>query len=255
VAAFAATLVLGGSAFGATQFTETFDTAASATADGWTADAGATTPPNNFGFSPTNNAGGTAGEAGGHQERTPLGHYRTSVGSLDPSTETLTMSGLSKSGGTNDFLVWMDNNPGRLRGGGATGIGFRQDDSRFILFVGEADVFYKPGVRTIGGDVGATSPTAFTFTYDPADDGTAHLFGSVTYANGGNIPFDVSTNRITTPLTLFGMSTLGESSGSGGDTFYDNLSYTTAIAPVPEPASLGLLSVGALGLLRRRRHA
>ena len=46
----------------------------------------------------------------------------------------------------------------------------------------------------------------------------------------------------------------GESSGSGGNTFYDNLSYTSSLE-IPEPASLSLLAVGALAGLRRKRRS
>jgi hypothetical protein len=44
---------------------------------------------------------------------------------------------------------------------------------------------------------------------------------------------------------------------SGGDrsAYFDNVRLDAVSAPIPEPASLGLLALGALGLLRRTRKA
>jgi len=246
LSAFAVAASLGASALGV-QLQQNFD---SAPAD-WIEN-GSRTAPQNFGFSNTNNAGGSPGEAGGTINRAPLAYYHTDVGVIDPSTTPLTMSGLINLDGnnTNEYLGWHNVGLGAPRGLGGTLLGFRVDEGAIIGFPNTDVTDPRPFPPEF--------PTSFEVTYDPTGGSGDNVGGaSIRFVvnKTGEPSFDqtfqisAAARDALPDLTHFGLVTLGESSGEGMD-FYDNLSYTSAI---PEPASLGLLGLGSLLAVRRRR--
>ena len=118
------------------------------------------------------------------------------------------------------------------------------------------------GTPDINAATGATGGTSFTFDFN------INAFG----ANWGGI----SDSRVTsinvggtivaipnldggfwglTSDTPFSTSLLFLSSGAADGFAMDNVVYSAAGATVPEPATLGLLSVGLLALRARRRKA
>jgi hypothetical protein len=91
------------------------------------------------------------------------------------------------------------------------------------------------------------------------NSGQLTLTATLTDLSNSANTVQVSTAALSSPYTgaYFGyhdeMNHLG-STGIAGDVQYSNFVLTNTTATTPEPASLGLLSVGTLGLLARRRQ-
>jgi hypothetical protein len=100
-----------------------------------------------------------------------------------------------------------------------------------------------PGFTTVGGSGGSTSPLAVTTgTVNQFPPFSGQLFTvSINYdaykaaitANPGYIQFGIQTNNANPPT----------------DFYFDNFT----LSQVPEPASVGLMSLAGVGLLARRR--
>lgn len=238
------------SALGLTQVTENFNSAPA----NWIEN-GSRSAPQNFGFSATGNAGGIAsGEAGGQFGRLTLGRYDTSVGSLDPSTDLLTMSGriVFTTADCNAQLGWYDDSTS-LAFRPANFVGIRCDSRNLRAF------FRGNGGNQVDMDMGAGALTqgtsaAFTVTYDPnANGGLGAISGVVNGVNVGPFNLAAGAKDAMTNANRFGMFSLFNGGSNTGSAFFDDLNYTSN-AVVPEPASVGVLGVAVMPLLWRRRR-
>lgn len=82
-------------------------------------------------------------------------------------------------------------------------------------------------------------------------DGTDDFFVE-TPARTGFFKYDY-TNMLEPGKLLTTLQVYGYDGGSNGPTWLDDA--TVSVAPVPEPATLAALGLGAVGLLRRRKRA
>ncbi|HWB54284.1 MAG TPA: PEP-CTERM sorting domain-containing protein [Tepidisphaeraceae bacterium] len=252
-------------AFGALQqVTDNFNSNTDSYWDG----VGNRTSPQNFGWSNSDNTGnsvnppsGTAtggGEMGGQITRNGniQAYYAFNVGSVT-SSDVLSASGVyqyvSGSGGIN--IGWFL---------GATSTGSGGDDRNFIGISLDDGKNVYTHASTGSGDyreqasdiptltAGVTYP--FSIVFDPAANGgqgtITATFGNSTHVENiqsgviGSIP----------ALDHFGLFPVGSSAVHTVTAYMDDLTFTSANPlPAPEPASLGMLSAGAILLSRRRR--
>ena len=279
-AALVAVLVLGLAAVGqaATMETQTFDSAASAAAAGWTGLGNVVSDPNayyNFGFSNTDNTGGAspAGEAGGIFGRSKAYAYYADT-TLGGSGTVSLAEVITGSGEFTIASVSTPNNGLRIghfaQGSVAApfvgllineGTGSSTTNVRLGLLVawGSGSVQDLAVANLYFDGVTATDPWKFEYTWDPAGNG-----------GGGSLAVVVrkaSDNSILVSKTLNTALTTGQKSAAVMDAFgfevnaagsaittnrieayIDNVSYT-----VPEPATLAVLAMGGLLALKRRR--
>ena len=127
-----------------------------------------------FGFRNTNFSGASAGELGGTIIRESLAYYADDVGSLDPSTETLTVSGvgvLQNPSSGNVLVGWFDKDSD-LGWPPTHFLGFRSDEDDLYLRVG--------GDELLEQNLDPGQPFTFAVTYDPsANGGNGAISGSV----------------------------------------------------------------------------
>jgi len=153
-----------------------------------------------FGYSTTSNiAGGALGELGGTVIRTPLAFYANDVGTLDPSTTTLTMKGSAEyGGGAGNILVgWFDRFSSTLAWDPLTDfVGFRTDANNYIelMFQGR-QVRVSPTNsmgQSIDGSASITSgiPFDYDITYTPTGG-----------ARGGGVMMGVFSNVVVSGRT------------------------------------------------------
>jgi hypothetical protein len=256
--AFAVALSVGATAFGGT-YVENF------TVDpGWDqlnnhTGNGTDDGTQNYGFSNTGVTTGSPGEMGGFIQRdsSPANFYGWAMNvPLDPDTQSFSASGqvhlVSRQGGSGYYLGFFKGASSYGSGGdAATFAGINWGDSQNA----QAMIFSNSGGRDRSGvdpaiPTGQTVPWSITWT---AGGGSSEkgllevVVNGVPQAAGygGDLPnLD--------PFTHFGVFAIS-ADGDWGNFFMDNISVTGP--GIPEPASLGLLSLGALSMLRRRRNA
>jgi hypothetical protein len=176
-----------------------------------------------FGWSDTNNAGGTAGEIGGHIIRTPLAWYAQEITPIDVNTTSLHTSGTVILSGSGNFLMgWFDSTAaasGGLDWAPTNFLGFRSDDNSLYVFADGGGDSFASGVTS-----GASGPTTFDVTFD-------HTTGDITATSGQGL---TQTRNIGSGgwsdlanLDRFGILTLYiDGNDSAGDIFVDDLTYT-----------------------------
>jgi len=244
-------------AWGVVQISEDFTT--DPTPRGWSG-VNNTTPPQNYGYSTgdvtgtsVNPPGGTAsgpGEIGGSITRrsSPANFYGLDLGGALSTTTPFTVTGvlnLHRDGGSGLFFGYSN---------GVSSYGSGGDPSNFL------------GVQFDDGE--SPIPVAFTpgqsrtrtlAIYSPLPNDTTLPF-SFTYDGSGAMTV-VIDNRTATlnispgdynPWTHFGIMAVSADGGTS-QFWVDDLSVT-AVTVIPEPASLGLLALGGLSGLRRRRR-
>jgi hypothetical protein len=270
MAVFGLAMCVGAPAFGLVTINESFNDDPSGR--GW-GGVGNTTAPNNYGFSNTDNTGsvvnppgGTAtgaGEAGGHVNRGPNSFYGLDLGGsgIDPKTTDMSVKGVlvQMSSGSSSTLNfgWGQGINSANGSGGEPGalLGMSWDDgwngSGGLRARGNG--FGISGANgpslTNGGNPAAVLPFEMTWDAESGGPGTGtltmNLDGNIGTLNiGGGDYNDIPV------MTHWGMWGRTNASPDNGNTiFIDDISATA----VPEPASLGLLSLGALAGLRRRR--
>jgi len=132
----------------------------------------------------------------------------------------------------------------------------------FSSFASLSNVNIAPGLPGVGpssSSITSTPDSVMDFmSFGPSGQYQFNLTSLDEYYSGGTLTFYgygtvVDTTNVESPspaeFTANGFNDLGGGSFDGG-------SFTfAATAPVPEPATLGLFSIAAIGLLRRRRVA
>jgi hypothetical protein len=232
----AATLALAGG-LKASTVTETFDSAESTAANGWTA-SGNEANGNNFGWSNSNEAGGTAGEAGGFFARsTAYGSYADTSGGTLSRTHTLNMSGSFRL--RNGYLFegkfyigFFD--PASLVSGQApanfVGISFAEPEADpEDPFLGTALVIGNGGSDSGVINLPQDTTLAFNLTWTGSPDGSGTLTGTLAGTDIGTMNVAAGSAN----FTAFGLLGGGNSydlSYLTTEAYFDNLTYTK-VAP------------------------
>lgn len=246
---------------------QTFDTQASAAADGW-ATLRNTANSNNYGWDSGNVVSGTGGQAGGIFTRTisgstgyyadlTIGQSGTTFGTLDRATETLSISGL-----LNFSNVAFD---GSIRLGYFNSGAFGTTGNSFIgLNIGEpspsntSNPFRVWGLVESGTQTQTPTPIlinqnqtySFGLTWTPTGGGAGTLSGNV-----GGTPFSLSAPTGTSLFDAFGITNgwmaNSNSALNTNGSYFDNITYSV----VPEPTQMvSVAAIGAaLGMWRMRK--
>lgn len=216
------------------------------------------TAPNNFGWSDTNYAGGAAaGEAGGLFSRANLAVYWTDVGSLDISSDGLSLSGrgrfIADESDGNSILGWYDSTSS-LAWVPDYYMAIRTDQTDVYLeYVADGETY---NAVQLASTLGYDSSWSFSLSYDPAGNGGGGtLTASVNGGTAGVMNLAAGDKDLMTNLDRFGLMTLSlESAFNYKNVYYDDLSYTSAI---PEPGMAAMVLAATMGLLayawRKRR--
>lgn len=280
--ALCAGMCLAAQSFGAFQVTETFDSD-----PGWLREGGVNgVDGHNFGFAPASNETGLTappvgpvtgpGEAGGNLGRGSPASYGDDIGTLTLNDD-LRVDGVMRFPNTGEQMLFGWYNSTVTGGGDGRRphlLGFRQvarggggHHMQIYLGTPTADPVEDRQIERLAfdGETAArrvVNENAYPFTLIYDADGGPSNFGSITLfidgadsvegAGDESVTVNLSEAHRNSGLTFdrFGM-TSGPTSGEGSQVaFFDDLTYTSN---VPEPASLGLLAMGGLLALRRRR--
>jgi len=269
--ALAPGLVLsGGSAWATIIETQTFDTEAGAAAAGWVeVNTSGGSGLDDYGFSDTANAGGTAGEAGGTVQRGDLAGYyadTTLGGTLDRS-DAIEASGLldvtnigsAFNGGVHFRHFATDKN-------GAVGFALLEAFGSTTSVQAQSFIAFSDGSCESSSKLHLTdfpnSDRTWSYAFDPTGgtESVGLLSFTIDGAGGGTLTVELDSSHAGKDFSLnaFGMvdGTVGSPLANNTITsFIDNLEYTV----VPEPSSLVLLAGLAVGLAgfgwRRRRKS
>lgn len=202
-----------------------------------------------FGWSNTNNAGGTAGEIGGDIIRTPLAWYAQEITPIDAATTSLAASGSVILSGSGNFLMgWFDSTSaagGGLNWAPSNFLGFRSDDNSLYVYTDGGGGGFASGVTS-----GGSGPTTFDVTFD-------HTTGELTATSGqgGSASRNIGSPSNLGNLDRFGMLNLYiDGNDAGGTMFVDNVTFTGEAVSIPEPSSIVLLACGCLALVAGRRR-
>ena len=242
--------------------TQTFDTLASAAADGW-ATLRNTANGNNFGWDSGNSVSGTGGQAGGTFARTlsgsagyyadlTIGQSGTVAGTLNRATDSLVLSGLLRLSNS-DF-------DGSFRLGYFNTGTFGSSTDPFLGIsisepTGTSTNSFRAAIVTTGTVLGGillsqNQTYGFNLTWTPSTGGAGTLSG--TFAGQ---PVSLSALSGTGIYNAFGITT-GYSTTNGSTlntnpSFFDNLTFSV----VPEPMQMvSVAAIGAaLGMWRMRK--
>jgi len=251
---FAVVLGVSASAFGAT-LSENFNSNTDLPGSGWEF-LNNRTAPQNYGWSDATNLSGSAALGGViTRSSAPSNFYGVNVGSLDPDTTSFSASGTmfvkSGPGGSSGFYLGWFNGASSYGSGGDpanfAGIGFGDMRNAQAFIFSDTQGRDRSGV-----DPAQAFDTSFAWSmqWNPPPAGSSEKgqlvvtlpTGTQTVNYGGDLPH-------LNPFSHLGVFATSANGGSG-EFYLDNLQFTST---VPEPASLGLLSLGALAALRRRR--
>jgi hypothetical protein len=226
--------------------------------------------PENYGYSSTDNTGNSVlspsghssagGEMGGLIKRSPspANYYAAALPApLDPDTQAFHADGVmhivSRGSGSGFNL-------GFFQGAFSYGSGGDPADFAGINFDNSADAQGMIFTNTQGRDrsgvnpsqaVGQTFPWAIDWTPAPAGSKEKGLL-TITLPTGvQNVNFEGDLPNFD-PFTHFGIFPVSASTDNAGEVYLDDITITGP--GVPEPASLGLLGMAALGLIRRSKR-
>jgi hypothetical protein len=113
------------------------------------------------------------------------------------------------------------------------------------------------GIPTV---TGATGNEWFTWSFTGADALTlspSTQYAFEVFSSAGYLGFDAAVDPASYPAG-YAFNSTSAARAFGSDTAQDrgyDRTFHADISPVPEPGSLGVLCLGALGLLRRRRRS
>jgi hypothetical protein len=118
------------------------------------------------------------------------------------------------------------------------------------LLVASSGVPQDPGTNHMSVEV-TYDPSSDTFSLFARSDGASFVDPTTgSYTAYGSVVNTTFTNSTMTDIGL-----LGRYDKNNDDRLFDNVSVVLTSAPSPEPASIGVLTLGAIGLLQRRRRA
>jgi hypothetical protein len=261
---------MAGNAFAVFQVSENFDT--NPVGNGWHI-LGETTSHdsdnNNFGWRDSNGADGAAsGEMAGQITRRIKAYMAADVGNIDPSNTSLTASGrLMIPARRNGFAIgWFNRTDSWDPAGEA------QPTSLSLAFDGvtaQMYVYEDGGNRERSGSLGnitAGVSTPFTLSWDHVSQ-TMSATLDFTSVDGMERPAGgTGTQTVNWPMYLpahanfshidsFGvLAPVVTGTGHDGSFHIDDLTFTSSINPVPEPAAATLLLLSSLGALVIRRR-
>ena len=240
-------------AFAADEENQNFDSAAAATAGGWHS-----VGSPSWGFSNTSKAGGPAGEGGGTMNYTKTGpkYYGD-----DDLGGALTEADAFSASGT----IYMECDVPRVGYFDTTDpthrtdfTGFQPINTHVLNYAGAQMALFLDGLNVAQSAnapwLASWTPRWWWFSYDGAGNiqGQVADNSSFTGTEGVNVITLSGSKTVDLDFDLdgFGLPQNGNNRNENRGTMYiDNLSYTI----VPEPATVAILGLGSLVLLRRRR--
>jgi hypothetical protein len=218
---------------------------------------------NDYGWADTDNTGNAVipasglvsvnGELGGSIQRGNLSHYGFDTGAMDP-TDVLHADGVYRHmGGSGNWFIGFYNSADHITTGGdpRNFIGIQLDDSVAALYHNARS---DHNDRTHNGPAniaaGGTTVT-WSIDYNGAGQTTFSIGSDVNIVLNSGAGYFTGGGGPATVFDRFGIFP-GSTSDSSGLIALDDITFSST-NPVPEPASLGLLAIGSLVALRRRK--